>query len=433
MCALALAWCAGSASSAEPVRLPEDAPPGQAAEGAKGPDDEGRGPETWRRDGLSLIRGDSRIQLTGYVQEDLRYFDWAIEGDRAGAGRSPGHELRRLRMGTKAWFGKVALVFAIDPRDSKKGDRLKDVTAAYTFSEHAVLLSGYFKPSIGQEFLTSSSKTDFVERNMAAASLSPDRDWGAELGGSFRHVGYALGVFAGDGNSSYGSASTSLAGRAILKPSKALELAGSFMQGQVRAGATTGSVRPAPKGARGESASGFAFWPRSSAEGTRRRWGGDLTYSRGPFKVQAEYLELREERQHQGAEGLDLPETLGRGWNIQLSHVVTGEAKGATVSPKRSVFNGGRGALELVARAESLRFDGFRVASGSPSSTAPGPDLRRAGARAVQAGANYWFSSFMKVQGSALWETYDDPAMAPTPGRKGRYFTLMARLQLMIP
>lgn len=409
------------------MRLPEDAPPGQAGEGAKGPDEEGRGPETWRRDGLSLIRGDSKIQLTGYVQEDLRYFDWAIEGDRAGAGRSPGRELRRLRMGTKAWFGKVALVFAIDPRDSKKGDRLKDVTAAYTFSEHAVLLSGYFKPSIGQEFLTSSSKTDFVERSMAAASLSPDRDWGAELGGSFRHVGYALGVFAGDGNSSYGSAGASVTGRLVLKPATRLELAGSFMQGEVTAGAPTGSVPPPPKGAAGETPTGFAFRPRPYVDGTRRRWGGDLTYSRGPFKVQAEYLDLREQRRGQGATGLDLPDALGRGWNIQVSHVVTGEAKGATVSPKRSVFHGGRGALELVGRAEALKFDHGGAAPGSPTSA------DRAGARALQAGANYWFSSFMKVQGSALWETYDDSLDAPTPGRKGRYFTLMARLQFMVP
>ncbi len=37
----------------------------------------------------------------------------------------------------------------------------------------------------------------------------------------------------------------------------------------------------------------------------------------------------------------------------------------------------------------------------------------------------------MKLQGSALRESYNDPRIAPVPGNKGRYFTLIARLQFM--
>jgi hypothetical protein len=39
----------------------------------------------------------------------------------------------------------------------------------------------------------------------------------------------------------------------------------------------------------------------------------------------------------------------------------------------------------------------------------------------------------MKIQGSALWESYHDPRIAPVPGDQGRYFTLIARIQFMIP
>jgi hypothetical protein len=51
----------------------------------------------------------------------------------------------------------------------------------------------------------------------------------------------------------------------------------------------------------------------------------------------------------------------------------------------------------------------------------------------MEAGLNYWASKFLKLQGSALWESYNDPLIAPVPGKTGRYFTLQARVQVMIP
>lgn len=391
------------------------------------------GPDGWHREGLALKNGTSRIELAGYLQADFRDFDWAVQGDDTGTERRPGHELRRLRMGSKAWFGDLALVFVIDPRESKKGSRLKDVTAGYSFSKSATVLAGYFKPSIGREFLDSSSKTDFVDRSMAANKLSPDRDWGIELSGSFDRLSYAIGGFAGDGDSNPESSRAAVAGRLILKPLNGLEVAGSLMRGEVRAGPANGTTSPLAKGAEGETPTGFSFWGRPFVQGTRRRLGGDLAYSRGPFRVKAEYLEIREERKAQGMTGLDLADVRGRGWNCQVSYVLTGETKFETVSPRKSIFKGGRGALELVARVEGLRFDDTGVSSRSPSLDSRAGDLLPSGSLVAQAGANYWASTFMKLQGIALWEGYSDARIAPVPGNTGRYFSLAFRVQFMVP
>ncbi|MBK5255552.1 MAG: hypothetical protein JJE39_05930 [Vicinamibacteria bacterium] len=428
--AVAFVVWGGSVSSAPQASAAEaSSPPNPAAKN----EGEAKEAERWHREGFVLKKGQSRIELVGYVQEDFRRFDWNVLGDETGAKRNPGHKLRRTRIGSKARFGDLSLIFVIDPRNSQKGSRLKDVTAGYEFSMMANLLAGYFKPSIGQEFLTSSSKTDFVDRNMAANMLSPDRDWGVELSGSSRRVGYAVGGFAGDGNSHPQSSGASGTARLILKPVKGLELAGSILQGEVTADPLGSATPPAPKGNPGKTATGFAFWQSPHVNGTRRRLGSDLSYSRGPFKLQAEYLETREQRKGQGDTGLDIPDVLGRGWNVQASYVLTGESKGSTVEPTASLFKGGRGALEVVARVESLKFDDTGPSPGVSSFSNRASNISPAGSSAIQVGANYWTATFMKIQASALWESYEDPRIAPVPGDQGRYLTLIARLHFIIP
>jgi phosphate-selective porin len=205
------------------------------------------------------------------------------------------------------------------------------------------------------------------------------------------------------------------------------------MQGDVTADPKVGSNEPSPKGASGQTATKFTFWNRAHVNGARQRIGGDLQFSRGPFRIQAEYLQNTEERKGQGSTGQDIPDIRGRGWSAQASYVLTGEKKGSTVEPEKSIFQGGKGAIEIVARAEALKFDDTGDPSGFAGYGNRARNIAPSGASALQAGVNYWASNFMKLQGSALWESYNDPLIAPSPGKKGRYFTLVARIQFMIP
>ena len=52
---------------------------------------------------------------------------------------------------------------------------------------------------------------------------------------------------------------------------------------------------------------------------------------------------------------------------------------------------------------------------------------------AIEAGLNYWATNFVKFQGNAMWESYNDPRIAPVPGKTGQYFSILTRIQIMIP
>lgn len=419
-----------AAALAAPVAA-QDAAPGKAEKAEKKAPAETR--EGWHRDGFALKNGKSKIELAGYLQEDFRNFDWAVNGDETGTEQGAEHELRRLRVGVKAEFGKMSLEFVTDPRNSQKGDRLKDVTVGYAFSKQFTLLVGHFKPPVGQEFLTSASKTDYVERSMIGSRLVPDREWGAAASGELGVVEYSVGAFAGDGSSASQSAGTSGAARLTLKIAKGLSLSGSLMQGTVEPDPRVGASEPAPKGASGVTATKFTFWNRAHVNGTRRRMGADVNFTRGAFRLQGEYLENREQRKGQGSTGQDIPDVRGRGFSAQAGFVLVGARKGSTVEPKKSVFAGGAGALEVVARAEALKFDDTGAASGFAGYGNRARNIAPSGSSNIQAGVNYWASNFMKLQGSAIWESYNDPLIAPQPGKTGRYMAYIARVQFMIP
>jgi phosphate-selective porin len=389
--------------------------------------------EGWRRDGLGFKKGDSKIELAGYAQGDFRSFDWEPQETDLGPLRAEESELARLRIGLKAEFGPLFFEFVADPRNSRAGDRLKDVTVGYKFSKKAVLLAGHFKPEVSAEFLTSGSRTDFIDRSMAADRLAPDREWGAAISGEAGKFWYGIGGFRGDGSSASQSAGASVATRVTYEAVKGLVLGGSFMQGKVEPDARIGSREPSPKGGQGRTPSGFNFWDRAHVNGTRQRLGGDAAYSRGPFRIIGEYLELGEQRLGQGSTGQDIPDVKGRGWSVQATYVLTGEKKGDKVVPAKSVFQGGKGALEIAARIEGLKFDDTGDPSGFAGYGNRTRNIAPSAATVVAGGLNYWASSFLKFQGNAIWESYNDPLIAPVPGNKGRYFTLIGRIQVMVP
>lgn len=389
--------------------------------------------EGWHVDGLALKQGKSKIELAGYAQGDFRNFDWEPKETDLGLLRAEESELARLRIGVKAEFGRLSFEFVADPRSSRAGDRLKDATVGYQFSKKFSLLVGHFKPEVSPEFLTSASKTDLIDRSMAADRLAPDREWGAAISGEIGKVWYGIGGFVGDGSAADQSAEESGAARLTYEPCKGLVLGGSFMQGNVKPDEKIGSREPSPKGGQGRTPSGFNFWERAHVNGTRRRLGGDAAYSRGPFRIIGEYLELREQRLGQGSTGQDIPDVRGRGWSVQATYILTGEKKAATITPAKSVFQGGRGALEIAVRIEGLKFDDTGDPSGFAGYGNRTRNIAPSGATATAVGLNYWASNFLKFQGNALWESYNDPLIAPIPGNKGRYFTLLGRIQVMVP
>ena len=387
----------------------------------------------WRRDRLAWKKGTSKVELTGYLQEDFRYFDWAVSGDPTGRKQAKERELRRFRVGSKAQLGKTLLEFQVEPRHLPPGSHhLKSLNATYAFSKGLSVRAGFFKLPGSREFSAATNNTDFVDRSMIATRLVPERDWGVTAAGVHGRLEYLVGAFKGDGNSSIRRSGPSAAARVAVNLPRGLQLSGSFLEGRVTATPAGGIVAPAPKGAYGQTATGFTFFGRPYVDGTRRTLSTSLLYSKGSFRFLGEYLEEGEERKGQGTGGQDLPDVLGRGVSAQVAYLLTGERKGVLVEPRKSIFHGGLGAVELVARVETLRFDDTGAGSLPASTGGRVPNLAAAGASAVEAGANYWASYFMKLQLTAMWEKYNDPLIAPVPGNRGHYFSILARVQFMI-
>lgn len=370
-----------------------------------------------------------RLALTGYAQADYRsYQDWTVATPDLRAEES-GWE--RVRVGFAGRWGPLSFQVdaapALDP-----GDELKDAWAELRFARALRLRGGRFKVPVSPEWMSSPSKTDFLERSVVVDALAPDRDWGAEINGEVgRVVEYQVGVFAGDGDGKRIQAGTTYAGRLVLKPWRGLEIGGSTSYGEVTADPAGPDLDPRPKGFSAESQTEYVFFEPMFVDGRRQRWDAEATLRQGPFGLRAEYLEQREERNGQGPTLEDLPDVRGRGYQVAATWLVTGEKKVRTVRPGRRVFHG-PGAIELGIRWEDMRIDDVEN-EGFEGFGNRARNVRPAGFRALTGGVSWWPTVFLRLTGNVVVERYEDPLLAPESGKEGDYVSVLGRVQVMLP
>lgn len=276
------------------------------------------------KDGLSFESGDGKFkaQINGRVHTDYRIFDYSEGKNNAtvvGAGNSitgtqpnaaglaDGFEVRRARLGFKANF-----------KDYYEGEVVADLTdSASTIDvaslniawwKQAQFKMGIFKMPMNLEELTSSNNIDFMERSYVNG-LSPTKEVGAMLHGTpFTGVTYALAFSNGNGKTretDLREDSKDVIGRVtanfaeIMGNKEMVMHAGvSFSQGDqyLPSGSTAINAGTARTEARGAT-----FFTGPSVAGTtnrtldRSRLGleGAVTY--GPFKAQAEWMQLNNE------------------------------------------------------------------------------------------------------------------------------------------
>jgi phosphate-selective porin len=371
------------------------------------------------------------LQLAGYVQEDFRHFSHDYENSR---GELPelGEEtvLRRLRVGVDAQWKRLTFEFDYDAHDSL--EHLKNLIGDLKISKALHITGGNMKLPVSPEWLTSASKTDFIERNLVADALAPGRDWGVKLSGDVRKVTYQLGVFKGDGRVDQSRSDTTAAGRLEVNLLRGLELGVSASQAKVNADAAE-VADPLARGVSFHAPSGFRVYERHFVDGTRRRLGGDARLRRGPIGLRAEFLQMTSERKGQGSVFDDLPAEVARGWSASATWLMTGDKKARTIKPDHPLNHGGIGAVELGVRYDALRVDDDGPATGFEGAGSRARNIRPVGGRTLTGGLSWWPLEFVRFYGNAVVERYDDPLLAPVPGRKGNYVTLLGRLQLSVP
>jgi phosphate-selective porin len=380
---------------------------------------------------VSRPASDIELQLTGYIQEDFRHFSQDYENSRGELPELAEEAiLRRFRLGVDAKWKRLAFEFSYDPHDPV--EHLKNLNGDLKISKALHIAGGKMKLPSAAEWLTTAAKIDFIERSLAVDALNPSRDWGVQVGGDVKRLTYFLGVFKGDGELDESRAGTTAAGRLELGVLKGVELGVFGSQGEVHADAPDAPA-PLPRGVSFHAPSGFRFYERHFVDGTRRRWGGDVRLRRGPVGLRADFIQMSSERKGQGSVFDDLPTEVSRGWSASASWLVTGDKKQRTIKPEHPLNHGGIGAVELGVRYESLAADDDGPDGGFEGAGSRARNIRPMGGKAWTGGISWWPLEYVRLVGNAVVERYDDPLLAPVPGKKGNYVTLLARLQLSVP
>lgn len=299
----------------------------------------------------------------------------------------------RRRVGVSGTIGDAA--FQIERELS--GGGWKDLFANYRFGARLQVQGGRFKVPFGLEENTSSSRLDFVYRSRAATELAPGRAAGAMLHGRLGIVRYEGGVFA----------EHRAAGRVVIQPLRKRKSAFEDLQAGLAWSASR--LDEGVSDLRGDTALGERFFrPEHLVRGTRRRLGAEVRWRPGPFAVQSEIVRVSDEREGQATDDSDLPAVAATAWYLQGSWILTGERKtrGAD-EPKRPLFDGGIGSVEVATRVESLAF-GRR---GVEAIAAPRAEAVPYHAdRAWTAGVNWSPNRWVRIQANVVRERILVPA-----------------------
>jgi hypothetical protein len=173
------------------------------------------------------------------------------------------------------------------------------------------------------------------------------------------------------------------------------------------------------------------FFERVFTNGRRLRLGADAEWSRGPFGLAGEFARTSDSRTGMSLDGDDLPGIGATGWYVSGSWVLTGERKRARVEPRRSVLDGGFGAVEIAARLERLGFDDVVYPGGVVHGPRP-EDLLGNAEWASTIGATWFVHTRVKVQGNLIFEAVSDAARSPAPRGNGRVTSGIVNLQFVL-
>lgn len=302
----------------------------------------------------------------------------------------------------------------------------RDAFVNYRYTRALELQGGRFKVPFGRDALVGRANLDFVYRSLAGRLISPGRDVGVMAHGQVLGpvLSYEAGYFRRDGdNARTGSAhggSDAVAARVMISPFEANDA--SRWEHLEFGVAILASQMDNQLGLRGRTVfRDGEFFERVFVNGQRVRRGIEGGWRRGPFSAMGEYMTATDERAEMGLNGEALPSVTASGWYLAGTWVVTGETKNGRVTPRRPLFQGGYGAVEVAARLERMSFDA--LTHPGTMAGAPRPDTLddANGERVFTLGTAWYLNRHFKVQGNLMFEKVDDPTRSPSPRTDGAF------------
>jgi phosphate-selective porin len=373
----------------------------------------------------------TRIAARAAVQADTTGTDVRVESVTSG-----GMDLARRRLGVEGvLFGLVE--FQVE-RELRHVAPWRDVYANYRQFSAAQIQGGHFKLPFSLDANTGATNLNFVYRSLAASQLAPGRDQGLMLHGRLlkRTIRYEIGLFDQDGrNARTSNVERVSGGRTGAFRIRVAPFVGSRSAlDDLQAGmAITGSKVPEGyPGLHGSTVLGASFFPsRYWVNGTRRRVGVEFRWRPGPFSVESEYMRVTTERRGESVEDTDLSPLVATGWYVSGTWAATGERKADGLNrPRRTLFQGGFGAVEFAVRLEALAFRSN--ATGEAPSSSPRAEVVLGNRIRVDSfGVNWYVNRWIKVQGNLIHQRLDDPALGPRPSQRA-FWSEVLRLQLTL-
>jgi phosphate-selective porin len=249
-------------------------------------------------------------------------------------------------------------------------------------------------------------------------------------------LGYEAGVFDHDGrNARTNNASKVFGGqttaeRVTVEPLRMVKNA--FGDLSIGVAFTQSDVPEGIAGLRGQTVLEQNFFSGSDfiVNGSRRRAGFEMQYRPGPASIKAEWIRVETQRVGESVADTDLSPIIGEGWYVSGTYAITGDKKADVDKPRKPLFQGGYGAIEVAARVESLSF--HSGTSGEVGSSAPRADTILGNRDQVTTlGVNWYVNRWIKIQGNYIREKLDDPSQGPLPG-KAAFSSTVFRFQFSL-
>jgi phosphate-selective porin OprO/OprP len=319
----------------------------------------------------------------------------------------------------------------------------RDVFLNYRKFRAAEVRAGKFKMPFGLDQLTSEFSNNFIERSLIGTQIAPGRDKGVMVHGRAGDwLRYQGGWFLHDGDNMQfiedldqnefleePPVDNTIAGRIELTPWE--QTRGLLRRLQFGGNFTTGNVDDGLFGMRGRTVREFVFFEPMYVAGERIRLGVDALWTPGPFSVSAEYNRLTDQRNGQGVGDVDLPDVIAQGWYIAGTWALTGERKAGGIEPRHPIFQGGSGAIEVVARFDELRFSSDGTGGEPPFRNPRAANILPNRDRVITLGGNWYLNRYGRILFNAVRETIQDPVRSPLPDRT-RFWTGVLRLQFLM-
>ena len=415
--------------------LPQKVPPGEDGSAQK-PDAAGQKPA---KPNSRFRLGDDHPEIDLGKGSKLEFrARFAVDGSDSEASTEDPLEASNIDLGRRRLgiSGEIrnAIEFQVET-ELDDDDPWRDVYADFKSFPFARLRGGKFKIPFSLDENTGASRLDFMFRSLSATHLAPGRDIGLMVHGRVvkQLLRYEAGVFEHDGKNArtnhptkvYGVQTTAV--RVSVEPLRNTKDA----IGDLKLGVavTSSEVPEGIGGLRGQTVMQQTFVSASDyiVNVPRRRLGVEMEFLPGTASLKMEWMRVDTERRGQSVEDTDLSPLVGEGWYVSGTYAITGEKKSRVQRPKKPLFQGGFGAVEVGARFESLRFRSG--ASGEPASTSPRADVIVGNRdQAVTFGVNWYVNRFFKIQANFIREKLDDPSQGPLPS-KPSFNTAAVRFQ----